>query len=250
MNAPAPLCRSRVYGALSLAFSDPDPAVLHELRRALAVSEESLRALGDAASGAQAHAARAIVARMSLARWRAAHVRCFGYAISKECPPYEAEYDQANLFQQTQTLADIAGFYRAFGLETAPALHERADHIGIELEFMQFLCLKEAHAAGRGETPERVAHCRTSQAKFLERHLGVWACAFARRLRGVAGEGLYAALAQLLEAFLAAETAQLGVRPAAGGRLNEAPEAPDDACGARCGGPAAASRVEVVHERT
>ncbi|MCC6531632.1 MAG: molecular chaperone TorD family protein [Burkholderiales bacterium] len=240
MKPSVALRSSHLYGTLSLAFADPDRAVLRELRR---------RAPQLDAYQSEARALRAVLSRLSLARWRAAHVKCFGYAISKECPPYEAEYDQANLFQKTQTLADIAGFYRAFGLETAPVLHERADHASVELEFMHFLCLKEAHAVERGESCARIAQCRAAQARFVERHLGTWAPGFARRLRAVAGTGLYAALARLLEAFLTAEAKRLRVRPATGGRLNEAPDVPEDTCAAPCGAPAAAARIEVVHER-
>lgn len=234
MKAGAALHRSRVYGFLSLAFADPERAMLRELRR---------RAAGVEASFAPARALRGPLSRLRLQALRAAHVGCFGHAISKECPPYEAEYDQANVFQKTQTLADIAGFYRAFGLETAPALHERADHLSVELEFMQFLCLKEAHAAARGEAPERVAQCRAAQTKFLGEHLGRWGRSFAQRLCAVARDGPYAAFAALLDAFLAAETKRLGVREAAGVRLNEWPDLPDAACVG-----SAAGRNEVMRE--
>ncbi|MCC7484937.1 MAG: molecular chaperone TorD family protein [Burkholderiales bacterium] len=248
MNTALLLRRSRVYGVLSLAFADPDSAMLRELRRRAAGLETCLRASGGAKG--LGRALPAALRRLPLHALRAAHVRCFGYAVSKECPPYEAEYDQANLFQKTQTLADIAGFYRAFGLETAPALHERADHVSVELEFMQFLCLKEAHAAGRNEPPGRIAQCRAAQAKFLGQHLGVWAPGFARRLNAVAREGPYALLARLLEAYIAAEMARLEVRPNEGGRLNEAPDAPEDGCAAACALPMAAGPIEVIHERT
>ncbi|MBE7417550.1 MAG: molecular chaperone TorD family protein [Ideonella sp.] len=248
MKPPPVLASSRVYGALALVFADPDRAALPALRRCAGALE--------AAPGDAARTLAALLGRLRLERWRTAHVTCFGYAISKECPPYETEYDQANLFQKTHTLADIAGFYRAFGLQLAPELHERADHLSVELEFMQFLCLKEAHAAARGEAPaaasgeprERVAQCRAAQAKFFAEHLGVWASGFARRLRAVAGSGLYAAAASALEAFLAAEADRLGVAVGTGGRLNEAPEEAEPACAAPCGAPVA--RIEVMHART
>ncbi|MBE7522852.1 MAG: molecular chaperone TorD family protein [Burkholderiales bacterium] len=239
--------RSSVYRYLSLAFADPQAAQLAELRREVAGLESDLRTLGDAVALAQARAWRTLLPRLRPRRWLAAHVQCFGHAISKECPPYAAEYDQANLFQKTQTLADIAGFYRAFGLQTAPALHERADHVSVELEFMHFLCLKEAHAAERGEASDRAAQCRAAQAKFLGQHLATWTRGFAQRLAVVAGEGPYRSLALLLEAFVAAEAARLEVPEGGGGRLNEAPEASDGACAARCGAPAAAGGSEVNH---
>lgn len=240
--------RSRVYGFLSLAFADPDRAALRGLRQRAAGVAESLAAIGDAESLAPAAALHRTLAGLAPRKLRALHVQCFGHAISKECPPYEAEYDQANLFQKTQTLADIAGFYRAFGLETAAALNERADHASVELEFMQFLCFKEARATALGEAPERAEHSRAAQARFLELHLGGWGRGFAQRLRRIACSGPYAELAALLGAFLAAEVKRLGVREgAAGGRLNEWPDGPDAACHEGCSGPTA-SPSEVTRE--
>src|SRR5262245_6292753 len=49
---------------------------------------------------------------------RAEYDRVFGFVIPKECPPYETEYHPpAQSFLRSQQLADIAGFYRAFGLD-------------------------------------------------------------------------------------------------------------------------------------
>jgi len=246
MTTASALCRSRVYGTLSLAFAEPGRQALRNLRERAAALEPCLGQIGDEASLVRARALRTCLARLSLQRWRAEHVRCFGYAISKECPPYEAEYDQANLFQKTHTLADVAGFYRAFGLQTAPELHERVDHVSVELEFMEFLCLKEAHAA----RSDRIRQCNAAQARFVGEHLGVWSRGFARRLRAVAGKGFFATLAELLENYVDAEARRLGVRPAGGGRLNEAPELPEDGCAESCGVPPGGDRCEVMHERT
>ena len=77
---------------------------------------------------------------------QASYLECFGHTISKECPPYETEYGQAHIFEKSQSLADIAGFYQAFGVDLAPDLNDRLDHISVELEFMQRVSQREVRA--------------------------------------------------------------------------------------------------------
>lgn len=117
----------------------------------------------------------------------------------------------------SQTLADIAGFYRAFGLDLQPSLNERQDHIGVEAEFMQFLCLKEAYALTKGHSKEQVALCREAQMKFLGEHLGQWAFSFVERLEMKADGNVYGLTGRLLTAFLALEMRTFGLDPGEAG---------------------------------
>ncbi len=84
---------------------------------------------------------------------------------------YAPETPQEGLTKTFQ-LADIAGFYRAFGVEVEPGT-ERADHIAAELEFMHLLAVKEALAGERAEA-ENIQICREGAASFLHDHLGRW----------------------------------------------------------------------------
>jgi TorA maturation chaperone TorD len=144
------------------------------------------------------------------------HDRVFGLLTSKDCPPYETEYYPASeTFQRSQQLADIAGFYRAFGIEPSLSSPERPDHIGLELEFMAFLIMKKrlALSAQEGDMHgiEQAMICNDAARKFFVNHLSWWVPAFAAGLRRKAASGLYAAVAQVLAAWIPAERARLHV---------------------------------------
>src|SRR5690606_5389642 len=60
---------------------------------------------------------------------QSAHRASFGLAGSL-C--YETEYGLPHEFRQSQELADIAGFYRAFGFNVGGERRERPDHLAVE----------------------------------------------------------------------------------------------------------------------
>jgi TorA maturation chaperone TorD len=136
--------------------------------------------------------------------------RLFCHRTTILCPIYEAEYDRNRAVSQGPTLADIAGFYRAFGLELA--VSERPDHIALELEFMSVLAYKEALAFQNNLT-EQAQICRDAQKKFLEAHLGRWAGLFAETVMRTSHLEFYRALARELKAFIESECALLGAQP-------------------------------------
>jgi TorA maturation chaperone TorD len=142
--------------------------------------------------------------------------RVFGLVIAKECPPYETEYyPAAETFQRSQQLADIAGFYRAFGIEPSLSSPERPDHIALELEFMAFLIMKKRLALAGNENDssgsEQAAICEDACHKFFADHLAWWVPAFATGLRRKAVNGLYAAVADVLAALIPAERQRLDI---------------------------------------
>lgn len=221
-NAIEPTARGSVYRFAALGFAYPEPSVLFQLRKQLPLLETSLEVLRDRDSLELAGRIRAVLERMPIDDLKASHLRCFGHTISTECPPYECEYDQTHIFEKSQSLADIAGFYKAFGLKLAPDLNDRLDHISVELEFMQFLCLKEAYAVAENHDQEKLALCRDAQLKFLGEHLGCWAFGFVRRLKNKAGDGPHGLMGEMLVAFLTGEMRKFGLEP--GGEAELAPQ--------------------------
>jgi TorA maturation chaperone TorD len=145
-----------------------------------------------------------------------AYERTFGLLVSSPYPPYETEYiDSKFAFQRSQTLADIAGFYRAFGYELSPEHRERPDHVSLELEFMSLLCSLEHRALTQsdGRGAGLAAVCREAQQKFLAEHLCCWLPAFATLLHRTAPEAFYSAVGSCLSALIAAERASFQIRP-------------------------------------
>jgi putative dimethyl sulfoxide reductase chaperone len=179
-----------------------------------------------------------------------AYRRVFG-ATGSLC--YETEYGLPHEYRQAQELADINGFYRAFGFALGGQARERPDHIAAELEFMYILALKEAHALAAAQeaaaaprapglpwTREHAQLCVDAQAKFLGEHLGVWAELFAQSVatntsvqRSVQDE-LYRDLARFTAAFVHADAGRLGVTVAPRHReqVQHTPFDPDFSCAA------------------
>jgi TorA maturation chaperone TorD len=184
---------------------------------------------------------------------RADYDRIFGLVVPRECPPYETEYyPTSEIFFRSQQLADIAGFYRAFGLDTA---HERPDCIALELEFMAFVLMKKRlaigtfgdrqqhHGSERSALALRVPQqgsdssvdhasvCEDAARSFFRDHLAWWVPAFAYGLRRKAASGFYAAVANVLAAIVPAERALLGILPATKPAQPELIENPEEQTG-------------------
>jgi nitrate reductase assembly molybdenum cofactor insertion protein NarJ len=94
-------------------------------------------------------------------------------------PLYETEYGRNRILSKGTELADIAGFYKAFGLELTHS--DMQDHISMELEFYFHLLLKQAFCAENQDSDgsEIVYNARKS---FMESHLGRFGKCIAERL--------------------------------------------------------------------
>ena len=227
------LARAQAYGLLARAFGRPDAEFEAEVAggsfgEALA---EALAALGHE----ELAAAAAVAGGVRAGPLTDEFVRLFNPSLHANCPPYGTEYTGAHVFMRAQQLADIAGFYRAFGLRVAADFRERPDHIATELEFMQVLALKEARALARRERAH-AGICRRAQARFLQEHLGRWLAPYAAKLTAQDGEGFYARLASLARDFVGKDAARLGVEPQIGVAPRVAEPEPEIACPTPGGG--------------
>jgi len=156
-----------------------------------------------------------------------------GHTVRSTCPPYELEYRSAEVFQQSQTLADICGFYRAFGFEAAGPVADRADHVAAEWEFLAVLAIKEALA----EDESQRSCCVDAQRLFLAEHAGVWMPAFFERIRRAGRSTWLAHVADLADVVLRSWCAERGV--ALGSRWLELRPVCEEDATITCGAPGA-----------
>ena len=134
--------------------------------------------------------------------------------------PYETEYDPLVAARKGHELADLMGFYTAFGFKlrepatssVEAAQRELPDHLAVELEFLSLLLLKLLYARREGmREAEEVTH--TAMTAFLRDHLGGWVEPFAERVEKAPVSSAFRALAKLLRAFIGEECRLLGVAP-------------------------------------
>ena len=192
---------------LSLGFTPPDAETLEQLRRltvlaARTVAEPGLaECLGDLE--------HALDADDLLGELAPAYEELFGGAV--RCSPYEGSYE-ADPIRSSREMADVAGFYRAFGAEPRGPIADRPDHAGCELEFLSFLAAKRLEAEAAGDA-ERAAVCREAEDAFLLDHLGRWLPTFCREVAKAATSEVPRLLALAGERFIVAELARRGLEP-------------------------------------
>jgi TorA maturation chaperone TorD len=129
------------------------------------------------------------------------------------CPPHETAYgDGRRMGGRPAELADIRGFYEAFGVVPSSTDPELPDHLATELEFYSILLLKIAYARV-GATPQDVEVTAAAAGAFLEHHLGRWPGAFREAVEAENAASPYLETAHLIEAVIAEECRRVGARP-------------------------------------
>lgn len=125
----------------------------------------------------------------------------FGHTLSNDLSPYEMEFLQNDeIFYRTQHLADLQGFYGAFGFEVNSI--ERADHISVESEFMALLLTKEAYALSNNLGIFAIEVCNDARTRFSGEHYTGWVKKLAFNLRNLDEHPFYAAVGRFITAFL------------------------------------------------
>jgi TorA maturation chaperone TorD len=143
---------------------------------------------------------------------QAEHRRVFSNVITLDCPPYETLFGNDHVFAQSHVMGDIAGYYKAFGVELSKDIHERLDHLSVEFEFMHFLAYKESYSRCH-DGAEKTQIVVDAQKKFIKNHIGRWVPLFCRMLVKKADSGLFKIVADMTSDWMDFETAFLNVTP-------------------------------------
>jgi putative dimethyl sulfoxide reductase chaperone len=114
-------------------------------------------------------------------------------------PPYEGVYLGADPLQAIQAVSSV---YRQHGVAPASdSSANRPDYIGIELDFLRYLCEQQVAAHEKGDE-EAIEQWSRAEAAFLQNHLGKWASAYCDRAAQEAATAFYRGTAHLISALL------------------------------------------------
>ena len=124
------------------------------------------------------------------------------------CRANENDYEKLS-FSMTEKLAEVAGFYSAFGFEVDDDIGERPDFVGTQLDFINLMLLKQAYALKNGWS-EQAAVTADALASFIEAHFVNWVPKLCYALQELATNGgIYAAGADALAAMVESEDNRL-----------------------------------------
>lgn len=189
--------RARAYTALAFALDRPDDDL------EVAIEGGDLSAiLDDVATTLDLEAFERAAADIedtqpSIGELSEAYADAFGLEGDGEVSLYELAYAPGTLVTNTDQLADIAGFYRAFGLDIVETSRDRADKLAIELEYLGFLGFRREQYNGEGDD-EGLEIVEEATQAFLEDHVGRW---IPRLVEVAHDEGVHPLYRSLLEAL-------------------------------------------------
>lgn len=113
--------------------------------------------------------------------------------------PYGSVYTEKSRRVMGESTVEAARYYREVGLSVD--VKEPPDHIVVELEFMYFLCSKEAGAA-QNRLYDDAQHYRDLQISFYHHAMKPWVSQFCDAIRKGTDDHFYVNLAECLDSFL------------------------------------------------
>jgi DMSO reductase family type II enzyme chaperone len=120
------------------------------------------------------------------------------FEVGSDGPPVPIRED-LQTGQKSGTREEIVRFYDYFGYVLAEHFAWAPDHLSVELEFMHYLCFREA------QQDDNQLSYQLAQLDFAQRHLLRWVPQLRRGVEELSPGSLYCRVARSLEAFLAGD---------------------------------------------
>ncbi len=114
--------------------------------------------------------------------------------------PFESVYTSERRLMMQEARAEVLEILRENGLKSGE-WNEGEDHIALELEFMQRLCLRTAELLHQGDEDAAIEQLRT-QREFVQAHLLNWLPLLVTDMRRFSRTLFYQGLAQLSIGFV------------------------------------------------
>ena len=247
------LARSVLYQMLAFFFRYPEVTRdLSAVKENVSIWRDAVKELFSINGGGDVEAALedllTAFQTLSIREWRMDYEKNLGHTAHSGVPAYELEYGEAHSKREPQELADIAGFYNAFGLKVSDKLPERGDHVSVECEFLHFLLYKESVALEDG-AQDKAEICRDASFRFFSEHLGYWLPTFSKRL-SKNSVGFMKKVAVLAYEFVSQDCRVLGIEPGPEGLpVRVVKENEDSGCVSCVVGSANPATSEGNHER-
>lgn len=197
--------REMTYALLSALYSAPPPTALVEsLCKGTFADEIGCDSDGPARQELDEIAKDALEHRKLETTLTAEHTRLF--VLPGGVRPYESTFLDQEQRLGGRISIGVGRFYEYAGAEFTATCTDLPDHIGVETEFMKFLCGLEAQLRADGRQ-SGLRRCLDLQDEFLSDHLLRWYEPFCGRVMSETAHGFYRALAHLTMDFLGQEAA-------------------------------------------
>ena len=197
--------RAFLYRFFSLALSYPTEEILSALISSFGDLERCLSSLN------LNHDLRALAEEITGALNNPTEIQGEYVALFEtdpKAPIRETSYELDKAGRRSAEMADLLGFYRAFGLDLSEGVEP--DSIVTELEFMSYLLQKLYHLK-KAEDEEGIRITSEAVEKFLGGHLGRWYEVFCQSVIESGASRMYSRLSHLLKDFLDMETGNVEV---------------------------------------
>lgn len=118
------------------------------------------------------------------------------FEVGDEGPPVPIREDLQS-GRRAGIKEEVVRFYDYFGYVLDERFAWQPDHLSVELEFMHYLCYREAEAADGDRLPFQLA-----QADFTKRHLVTWLPQLSTNVANRAPESVYAGIVDGIRCFV------------------------------------------------